>query len=94
MPAGMLTVSFRCLRTEPVPPQSLQGVWMILPVPRQRVQGALVEKVKAPPPRWMRIWPVPRQSGQVSAVVPGAQPLPLQVGQLSLRERVISFSQA
>ena len=53
----------------------------------------VVAKVKAPPPRWMRMVPLPWQSGQTSAVVPGAQPLPLQVSQFSVRLRVISFSQ-
>ena len=37
--------------------------------------------------------PVPWQSGQISGVVPGAQPLPLQVGHCSLRSMVTSFSQ-
>ena len=75
-PAGMETVILRCFFTCPLPLHSLQGWWMIFPAPRQRVQGAVVEKVKAPPPRWMRITPEPRQSGQVSALVPGAQPEP------------------
>ncbi len=88
-----MTVIFLCLRTVPEPWQVEQGVWMIFPVPWQRVQGALVAKVKAPPPRWMRMTPVPRQSGQVSAVVPLAQPVPLQASQVSEREREISFSQ-
>ncbi len=66
---------------------------MILPVPLQRVQGAVVEKVKAPPPRWTRMTPAPRQSGQVSGVEPPAQPVPWQSEQVSEREGEISYSQ-
>ena len=59
MPAGMVTDSFFCRRTLPAPPQDLQGWWMIFPVPRQRVQAAVVEKEKPPPPRWIRTTPLP-----------------------------------
>ena len=93
MPAGMVTVMRRCLRTLPVPPQLLQGWWMILPLPPHLGQVVVVAKVKAPPPRWMRIWPLPWQSGQISAVVPGAQPVPWHSSQGSVRVRFSSFSQ-
>ena len=66
---------------------------MILPLPPHLGQVVVVAKVKAPPPRWIRIWPLPWQSGQTSAVVPGAQPVPWQSSQDSVRLRVISFSQ-
>ena len=42
IPAGMLTLMVLRLRTAPEPPQSVQGWWMILPVPRQRWQGRLL----------------------------------------------------
>ena len=41
---------------------------------------------------WVTV-PVPWQSGHTSGVVPWAQPLPLQVGQDSLRSTVTDFSQ-
>ena len=93
MPAGMVTISFFCRRTLPAPLQVLQGWWMILPVPRHLGQVVVVEKAKPPPPRWMRTVPLPWQSGQISAVVPGAQPLPLHTSHCSVRETVTSFSQ-
>ena len=37
--------------------------------------------------------PLPWQSGHTSAVVPGAQPVPWQSSQVSVRLRTISFSQ-
>ena len=43
---------------------------MIFPVPRQRAQAAVLEKAKPPVRCCTRTTPVPRQSGQVSAVVP------------------------
>ena len=85
MPAGMVTDTRCFFRTLPDPPHFLQGVWMIFPVPRHLEQVVVVEKAKPPAPRWMRTWPAPRQSGQVSAVVPAAQPEPLHSSQVSVR---------
>ena len=82
-----------CFLTLPAPPQALQGLWMILPVPRHLEQGAVLVKAKPPAPRWMRTVPVPRQSGQISAVVPDSQPEPWQASHSSVRFRLISFSQ-
>ena len=65
---------------------------MSLPVPRHLEQGAVVEKAKPPPPRCIRTWPEPRQSGHISAVVPGAQPVPPQDSQFSIRDTFSSFS--
>jgi len=79
--------------TLPLPLQALQGLWMIFPVPRQRAQAAVLEKAKPPVRCCTRTTPVPRQSGQVSAVVPGSQPEPWQAPHSSLRFRLISFSQ-
>lgn len=42
IPAGMVTLMVLRLRTAPLPPQSAQGWWMILPVPWQRWQGLLL----------------------------------------------------
>ena len=44
---------------------------------------------------WRRVCttPLPWHSGQTSGVVPGAQPLPLQVVHCSMRSTVSSFSQ-
>ena len=66
---------------------------MILPVPRQREQGAVLEKAKPPVRCCTRTTPVPRQSGQVSAVVPGSAPDPWQASHCSVRVKLISFSQ-
>ena len=41
----------------------------------------------------VRTLPVPRQSGQISGVVPGAQPVPWQSGHCSTFETLISFLQ-
>ena len=64
-----------------------------MPVPRHLEQVVVVEKAKPPAPRWMRTWPAPRQSGQVSAVVPAAQPEPLHSSQVSVRLSSISLVQ-
>ena len=47
-------VIFRWRRVLPVPPQLLQGLWMIFPVPLHLGQVAVVVKLKGPPLRWMR----------------------------------------
>ena len=66
---------------------------MILPLPRHFWHGP-VDWAMPKGVRWVvRTVPLPRQSGQVSAVVPGAQPVPLQSGQVSMRGAVTSFSQ-
>ena len=83
----------RRLRMRPLPWQSGQGWWMILPVPRHFWQGPwLCMTPKGVRWAWVTV-PVPRQSGHTSGVVPWAQPLPLQVGQDSLRSTVTDFSQ-
>ena len=66
---------------------------MILPLPPQRPQGAEVDM--KPSGVWRRCctMPVPRQSGQTSAVVPFSQPVPRQVSHCSTRSMLISFSQ-
>ena len=93
MPAGTVTGTRCFFRTLPAPPQVLQGVWMSFPVPRHLAQGLVVEKENPPAPLWMRTWPMPRQSGQVSAVVPAAQPEPLHSSQTAVRFRSISLVQ-
>ena len=66
---------------------------MILPVPRHFWQGPwLCMTPKGVRWAWVTV-PVPWQSGHTSGVVPWAQPLPLQVGQDSLRSTVTDFSQ-
>ena len=66
---------------------------MILPVPRHFWQGPwLCMTPKGVRWAWVTV-PVPWQSGHTSGVVPWAQPLPLQVGQGSLRSTVTDFSQ-
>ena len=93
MPAGMDTLMVRRCRTLPLPWHSWQGWWMILPVPPHFWQG-IWDCMTPKGVRWARMTvPVPRQSGQISGVVPGAQPLPLQAEHCSLRSRVTSFSQ-
>lgn len=39
-----------CFLTLPAPPQALQGLWMILPVPGTLEQGAVLVKAKAARP--------------------------------------------
>ena len=66
---------------------------MIFPLPPQREQGD--EVAKTPMGVCRRTWtvPVPRQSGQISGVVPSAHPLPWQLAQVSIRSTVTAFSQ-
>lgn len=80
-------------RTWPLPPQSLQGDLMILPLPPQRGQGPVVAKTPIGVCRRCWTWPLPPQLEQVSGLVPGAAPLPWQVSHCSTRSRVTSFSQ-
>ena len=81
------------LRICPVPPQLLQGEEMVLPLPPHRGQGPVV--ANTPMGVCRRCWtaPEPPQLEQVSGLVPGAAPEPLQSGHCSTRSRVTSFSQ-
>ena len=66
---------------------------MMRPVPPHLRQGLL--EANTPMGVWRRVCttPLPWQSEQTSGVVPGAQPLPLQVAHCSMRSTVSSFSQ-
>ena len=66
---------------------------MSRPVPPHLRQGPLETKTPMGVCRRVCTVPVPWQSGQISGVVPGAQPFPLQVGHCSLRSKVTDFSQ-
>ena len=92
MPAGNFTISLWLRRTLPLPLQRLHGVRMILPVPRQSGQAAVDCIVMPMKFCCVRTEPVPLQRGQVSALVPGAAPLPWHWSQSSTRETVTSFS--
>ena len=85
MPAGNLTVSLWLRRTLPLPLQRLHGVRMILPVPRQSGQAAVDCMVMPMKLCCVRTVPVPLQRGQVSALVPGAAPVPPHWSQSSMR---------
>ncbi len=74
-PAGTFTDRVFCSSTRPCPWQEPQGSEIILPVPWQRGQVCWTEKK----PCCMRTWPIPPQVVQVTGVVPGLAPLPLQV---------------
>ena len=79
MPAGIFTVIFRSLLTRPAPRQLLQGLVIVLPVPRHC--GHVRATVKKP--CCVRTWPWPRQRLQTAGDEPGAAPEPLQVSQVS-----------
>ena len=66
---------------------------MILPLPPHLGHGDEVDM--KPSGVWWRCCTCPRppHSGQTSAVVPGSQPLPLQVSQGSTRSMMTPFSQ-
>src|SRR3712207_7355247 len=73
-PAGILTLTCLFLRTLPLPPQTGHGFSMILPSPPHLEHA--VESAKNP---WSRLCtPLPPQSGQICADVPGAAPVPPQ----------------
>ena len=93
MPAGMFTLIFLLRLTAPLPRQAGQGLWIILPEPPHLGQGPLLCTMPKGVRFVVRTLPVPWQSGQVSAVVPGAQPVPLQSGHSSTRPTVMSFLQ-
>ena len=71
----------------------MQGWWIIRPLPPHLGQGE--EVANTPMGVCRRTWtvPVPWQSGHTSGDVPGAQPLPWQVSQVSYRSTVTAFSQ-
>ena len=81
MPAGMLTCDLFLPAHAAGAAAGLAGLMDDLARAADSLGQAVVvaEGRSAPPPRWMRTWPVPWQSGQTSAVVPGSQPVPLQV---------------
>ena len=74
-------------------PLSVVGWWMIWPLPRHLGQTVWLCIM----PKGVRCAcvtvPVPWHCVQTSGVVPGAQPLPLQVGHCSERSIVMDFSQ-
>jgi hypothetical protein len=80
-PPGILIWSLRSTVTWPSPPQSLQGVATMRPVPWQRPQVRATLKN----PCWNVTWPRPPQDAQVVGEVPGAAPLPWQVAHGSAR---------
>ena len=93
MPAGMVTDSFFWFRTVPLPRHFWQGLLTIRPVPPHRGQAPVDWNTPKAVRCCVRTVPVPPQSGQDSALVPGAAPVPAQSGQASTREMVISFWQ-
>ena len=82
MPGGDVDRNLLVRLTAPLPRQVGQGWWIILPVPPQRWQGPLLCTMPKGVRFVVRTVPLPLQSGQVSAVVPGAQPVPRAVGAL------------
>ncbi len=77
----------------PVPRQSVHLSLMILPLPWQSGQVCTLRTV---PKRdcWVKTtWPLPPHLGQVSGLVPGFAPEPLQVLQVSFTFSSISFLQ-
>ena len=64
-----------------------------LPSPRQLGQTVEVDMVPNTVRCWTRTWPLPWHSGQISAVVPGSQPVPPQTSQASTCWMFTSFSQ-
>ena len=92
MPAGMVTFTVFRFLVCPEPPQLLQGVEMTFPLPPHLGQGPVV--AKTPMGVWRRCCTVPEppQPVQVSGLVPGAAPEPLQVSHCSTRSRDTSFS--
>ena len=71
IPAGMVTLMVLRLRTRPCPPQSVQGWWMMRPVPRHFWQGRLLANTPMGVRCCTCTCPLPRQSGHISGVVPG-----------------------
>src|SRR6185503_13390924 len=80
-PPGILIWSLRSTVTWPSPPQSLQGVATMRPVPWQRPQVRATLKN----PCWNVTWPRPPHDVHVLGEVPGAAPLPWQVAHGSAR---------
>jgi hypothetical protein len=72
-PAGTFTDSTLSSSTRPLPWQVLQGLAMIWPRPPQLWQACCMAKM----PRWMRTWPRPWHTLQVSTL-PSSEPLPSQ----------------
>ena len=67
---------------------------MIFPLPPQRGHALVVWTLPKPGmERTVRTWPLPRQLGQVSGLLPAEAPLPPQSLQFSSRWKVICFLQ-
>ena len=82
-PGGMRTSKDSGFRTEPDPPQAWQGRrWRPVPPHCGHV------RVNRIAPAWRVAFPVPPQAVQVTGAPP-ADPLPLQVGQVSCRPIVM-----
>ena len=78
-PEGISTVKVRSSSLLPSPRQSGHGEAMTSPRPLQRPHGVAVTIWPSIDWRTRWIWPEPRHSGQVLAVVPSRAPLPSQV---------------
>src|SRR5208283_2333612 len=87
-PGGIVTDRDFVTVTLPCPPHSWQGERMMEPVPPHRGQGWAIWKM----PLDTSLLPVPRQSGQVVLLVPGAAPLPPHAGHESRRDTEMVFS--
>ena len=81
MPAGMLTESVRVSLTRPAPAHFVQGSDTTSPRPWQVGQ---VRSMWKKPPWLARTRPAPPQVGQVFGLVPGFEPEPEQMSQVTL----------
>src|SRR5215218_10270705 len=84
VPGGTVIEILRSVRTSPAPRHVGHFSDGIFPRPRHWGQGRLTAKLPCP----NEIVPRPWHSGQVENVAPGAPPLPVHVGQVSVTGKV------
>jgi hypothetical protein len=87
MPAGIVIVTVRDLRSVPTPRHSGQGFSMISPSPLQLGHVEAMEKN----PEFLRTWPEPPHVGQSFLPLPFSAPIPLQAPHFYARAYVTSF---
>ena len=92
IPTGIFTVIFRSLFTSPCPLHVLHGEVIVWPVPLQSEHSAICTNALDPLLLIFWTFPEPLHTLHVCIEEPGAAPVPLQTGHLSILGTWISFS--